>query len=214
MCGGKRKTCGGVTRLFHNLRVNPHNKHMIFLWWAAGAAALLALTMAAIVPAGVVVQAYFDVKRACGALTVSAAGIKLVRIKAFECGGRIYLQINQREPFAAQDKIKRREDHETGKQKKGKKSLEKVGKESKGLKLRRLYVNASVGTGEAAGTAALTGAAENAFALLDKKVDASKKAFAVLPVFGESAFAINVRVHIGWVALISALAEMRRRAKA
>ena len=55
MCGGKRKMSGGATRLFHNLRVNPHNKHMIFLWWAAGAVALLALIMAAIVPAGVVV---------------------------------------------------------------------------------------------------------------------------------------------------------------
>ena len=80
--------------------------------------------------------------------------------------------------------------------------------------MRRLYVNASVGTGEAAGTAALAGAAENALELLDKKVVARKKAFAVLPVFGESAFAINMRAHIGWVALISALAEMRRRAKA
>ena len=171
---------------------------MIFLWWAAGAAVLLAAFLAAILCAGFCLQISADPARGCGAATLTVLGVLAARVKLFESGGRLYYAFNggRLRPL----KIKKKGDKNEENGKKGEKEPQKTRGAHKRLKVRSLSVNAAAGVGPAAVTAAGCVLASNAL-----KAAAREMKIAVEPDFGSENVKINLRVVAGWGVVIRAM---------
>lgn len=177
---------------------------MIFLWWAAGAAVLLAAFLAAILCAGFCLQISADPARGCGAATLTVMGVLAARVKLFESDGRLYYAFNggRLRPL----KIKKKGDKNEENGKKGEKEPQKTRGAHKRLKVRSLSVNAAAGVGPAAVTAAGCVLASNALkAAIERYVDAREMKIAVEPDFGSENVKINLRVVAGWGVVVRAM---------
>lgn len=164
---------------------------MMLLWWLAGFAVLLAITIVTVLSAGIKVQILYDGKFERITADVSTCGVGLFKIKAFVCDNKLYYQIGKGRLKEAVFQCRKES---------RKLNAEVIRKAN--IPLRRINVNLYAAAEDGADTAIMCTLARNiidgALSAADGVVRVKRAASVVYPDYSGENTRMNISAEIGW----------------